>query len=98
MEHFDKEQYQRKLDEVIKQHPVGSLIEGTVIRHMHFGVFVDIGHDPIIGLVRIVDFPDDYPMSPTRYPLQSTIKGVVLDVANGTVYIEVKSSHLAQAI
>ena len=92
----DKEHYQRALNEAIRQYPVGSLIEGTVVRHMQFGVFVDIGHNPVIGLVSVVNFRDDFAMSPEQFPaVGSTIKGIVLGIGSGEIYIGMKPSHLA---
>lgn len=53
--------------EVKQQLPVGSMIEGRVIRHEAYGMFVDIGIE-CEGLIQIVDISDDRPVTPDDYP------------------------------
>ncbi|MCH2046233.1 MAG: S1 RNA-binding domain-containing protein [Saprospiraceae bacterium] len=49
-----------KWEEVKSMYKIGSLITGTVVQHRPFGIFLDLGLGDILGLVRIVDFVDNY--------------------------------------
>jgi ribosomal protein S1 len=88
--------------EVEKRFPIGHCIQGKVIIHTHFGVFVDIGSPEVRGLVRIPDFKEttDERMLPEYYPpIHSVIKGVVLGYThhNCQVVISMKPSLVKQA-
>jgi ribosomal protein S1 len=52
--------------EVKQQFPVGSMIEGRVIRHEAYGMFVDIGLE-CEGLIQIVDIKDEGRATPDDY-------------------------------
>jgi predicted RNA-binding protein with RPS1 domain len=41
------------------KYPIGTFINGTIVSHRHFGAFVDIYDDEVIGLIEIVDFQDE---------------------------------------
>jgi ribosomal protein S1 len=59
---------QQDWETIQSKYPIGQLIQGTVVQHMPFGVFIDIGESGVLGLVRIVDFLDEGRMTPDRYP------------------------------
>lgn len=82
--------------EVKQQLLVGSMIEGRVIRHEAYGVFVDIGLE-CEGLIQIVDISDDRPVTPEDYPpIGTRVVARVLGFKenNRQVHLGVKPSQL----
>lgn len=47
---------------------VGATLEGVVLEHKPFGIFLDIGQEQILGLIQIVDFNSQGRMEQTQYP------------------------------
>lgn len=41
-----------------KIYPINSIVQGTVAHHAHFGFFVDISDNDVVGLIEIVNFID----------------------------------------
>jgi len=79
-----------------RQLPVGSIVEGRVLRHEAYGLFVDIGLE-CEGLIQIVDISDDRPVTPDDYPpLGALVVARVLGFKeNGRqVWLGIKPSHL----
>ena len=69
-----------ELLDFLQQYQVGDFIEGTVIQHQQFGVFLDLNVPPILGLVRIVSFKNQGPMSPELLPRIGTkVRGIITD-------------------
>ena len=97
IEAIDKSMEWAKLKTELK---IGQIIEGKVLAHWPFGIFVDIGR-PFVGLVEIVNFKErGERMSPTEYPaLGSAIKCVVMQFAdhNFQVRLSVRPSDLKAA-
>jgi ribosomal protein S1 len=59
-------------------HPIGTLIEGRVEHYAPFGVFVDIGHRQVRGIILVPEFNEEGIMSPENYPpMGSKVVGVV---------------------
>jgi ribosomal protein S1 len=58
--------------DVKQQLPVGSMIEGGVIRHEAYGMLVDIGLE-CEGLIQIVDIKDEGRATPDDYPSIGTL-------------------------
>jgi len=92
----------RKLDwkEIKTLYPVGSKITGKVEHHAPFGIFLDIGHPVVKGLIQITDFLDEGVMSPRMYPpIGHVIKAVVLAYTpdqRNQIWLSVKPSVLSQ--
>ena len=79
-----------------RQLPVGSIVEGRVLRHEAYGLFVDIGVE-CEGLIQIVDISDDKPVTPDDYPpIDALVVARVLGFKeNGhQVRLGIKPSHL----
>ena len=87
-------------DEAKKRFPVGARVRGVVIRHLPFGIFVDLGDPVALGLVQITDFVDAGPMTPELYPaVGASIEAVVLGhTGDGRkqVWLGMKPSHLTK--
>lgn len=65
-------------DNLKKLLQVGQIIEGVVLQHEPFGIFVDLGYD-YQGVVQITDFKDSGVMTPDQYPdIGQSITAVVL--------------------
>lgn len=81
------------------KYPVGSLLTGTVERHFPFGIFLDIGHPLVKGLVQIIDFLDEGTMTEELYPSIGTeVKAFVFGYAtwNNQIKLGMKPSQLKQ--
>ena len=78
----------------------GQIVDGKVLAHWPFGIFVDIGK-PFVGLVEIVNFKEKGErMTATEFPeLGTPIKCVVVQFAdhNFQVRLSVKPSDLMKA-
>jgi ribosomal protein S1 len=76
----------------------GTFVQGKVIKHMPFGIFLDIGEPGVKGLIRIVDFLDESAMSEDLYPeLDSTVGGIVYEYSqkeNGQINLDATPSVL----
>jgi ribosomal protein S1 len=67
-------------DDIKAKYKIGTFVQGKVIKHMHFGIFLDIGEPGVKGLVRIVDFVDEGDMNEDLYPeIGSTVGGIVYE-------------------
>lgn len=88
-------------EEIEKIYPIGFKLTGTVEHHAPFGIFVDIGHHGVKGLVQITDYLDGGVMSVDKYPvLGSIIDAVVLGYTEDDrdqIWLSVKPSILAQS-
>jgi ribosomal protein S1 len=64
----------KKIDwnKVKEQYSIGKIIEGRVMSHRPFGVFLDIGDLDIIGIIGVIDFLND-DNSSRPYPKIDTI-------------------------
>jgi ribosomal protein S1 len=83
---------------IAELYPIGSVIEGKVVHHAPFGMFLNIGHPYILGLVNIVEFLDEGRMTPDQYPpVDTLVKGVVLAYTphNKQVRVSMKPATLA---
>ena len=60
---------------LVKNYPVGSIVEGTVTKLVPFGAFVELG-DGIEGLVHISEMSERY----IKHPLEAVSVGDVVDV------------------
>jgi hypothetical protein len=68
-----------------KRYPLGCRIRGTVLDHMPFGIFVDIGDPEALGVVLIVEFVDDGRMTPEMFPaIGESVESVVVGWSNST--------------
>lgn len=61
----------------------GHEVEGVVLRHAHFGIFVDLGEGPtIVGLVLLPEMPQEMSRPPEGVlrlpPIGSCVRGYVL--------------------
>lgn len=89
-------------DEVKSQLKPYDFVEGTVLRHEQYGVFVDIGCS-FLGLLSVVDFldnPDEGGREKVEYPPVGTVvKAVVLHFrdSNQQIFLGVKPRQLSEA-
>jgi hypothetical protein len=85
-------------DEAKRRFPVGSRVQGTVVDHRPFGIFVDVGDPVALGLVSITDFCDEGRMTVEQYPpIGSSIEAVVLGHTNDgrkQIWLGLKPSQL----
>jgi len=87
--------------EVKLLYPIGRQIVCTVEQHMRFGVFVDIGHSVIKGLIEIIEFVDDGIMDYKQYPeIGAKIRAVILDYTphNNQIRLSTKPSLLKTSV
>ncbi len=67
----------------------GTFVQGKVIKHKPFGIFLDIGEPGVIGLIRIVDLVDEGEMNKDFYPeIGSTVGGIVYEYS-GKEYAQI---------
>ncbi len=74
-----------------REFPIGKVLEGRVIKHWPFGVFLDIEHESFIGLIRIVDMGFKSPANSDMFPkIGSLVEGEILgcDFSNGQVVLK----------
>ena len=79
---------------------IGTKVQGKVLRHAPFGIFVSLPGIPFDGLVQITDFKDTGRMTPNEYPaLESTIDAVVLGFkeTGNQIRLGMKSSRMNRA-
>ena len=84
-------------EDISINYPIGNLIIGIVEHHAHFGIFLNIGHPVVKGLVLIMEFMDEGIMKPELYPLIGTeVRGVILGYTdyNNQIKISLKPSRL----
>ncbi len=77
-------------NKIIKEFPPGMVAKGRVIRHLPFGIFLDIEHETFIGLIRIIDMGFKSPANADMFPkIGSLVEGVVFgcDFGNGQVVL-----------
>jgi ribosomal protein S1 len=80
-------------------YPISRIITGKVIRHLPFGIFLDIGSDTYKGLIPIIHFLDEGRMTPDQYPkLETMVKAIIIGYVHEEhtrqVYLSVKPSLL----
>jgi ribosomal protein S1 len=84
------------------KYKIGQILQGKVIRHTPYGVFLDIGEVEVKGLIRIPDFLDDGAMNEEMYPeIGSQVTGVVTGYNEANRYevcLNAKPSILHQAL
>jgi ribosomal protein S1 len=89
-------------ENVKSKYKIGQIVQGKVVRHMPFGVFLDIGEQGVLGLVRIVDFLDEGGMNEEQFPVIGTnISGVVYEYSqqeDAQINLSAKPSDLQQAL
>ncbi|MFK7906869.1 MAG: S1 RNA-binding domain-containing protein [Chitinophagales bacterium] len=86
--------------EILDKYNCGDLVEGIVIRHRDFGIFLDIGEEGVSGLIEIVHFLDKESMDPSNYPvIGSKIAGVIISFHddNRQIRLSVRPSDIAAA-
>ncbi len=92
----------RDWEQVKLKYKIGQVLQGKVLRHEAYGVFLDIGEAEIKGLIRIPDFLDDGAMSEEMYPeIGSQVTGVVIGYNDANKYevcLNAKPSILHQAL
>jgi len=87
----------KKWHNIKLKYKIGDFVEGKVIRHEPFGIFLDLGEDSILGFVRIVNFIDKGQMTPNKYPpigKKITAKIVELTDHNFQINLSIKPSDL----
>jgi ribosomal protein S1 len=50
------------------EYPLGDILEGCVVAHWPFGIFLDIGSSEVLGIIQITDFLDEGRMKMEMYP------------------------------
>lgn len=64
--------------------PIGSVVEGEVVSHQPYGIFIHLGYE-YLGLVSITKFLDVGRMTPEQYPpLGSRVQAVVIAFRDDT--------------
>jgi len=89
-------------NEIMTDYPIGSVIKGKIEYHAPFGVFVDVGHPILKGLIQIIDFLDEGRMTPDQYPalgteISAVVLGYTADKSN-QIWLSVKPSIMKKAI
>jgi ribosomal protein S1 len=84
------------------RYKLGDFIQGSVVFHAPFGVFVTLDEPSVKGLIKIPDFLDEGEMSETMYPEIGTAIGAVVVGYNESncseVYLSAKPSVLHRAL
>jgi ribosomal protein S1 len=92
----------RDWEQVKLKYKIGQVLQGKVLRHEPYGVFLDIGEAEIKGLIRIPDFLDDGAMGEEMYPeIGSQVTAVVIGYNDANKYevcLNAKPSILHQAL
>ncbi len=65
--------------EIERLFPVESIVNCTVKWHVRFGVFVEIGHPVVLGLIELTEFLDERGVQPEFPPIGSYLQAVVFD-------------------
>lgn len=89
--------FSKKWKEVTEKYSYGDLLEGVVVHHAPFGVFLNIGEEEILGFVRIVNFLDVGRMTPDKYPvIGEKVNGIIVEFTehNKQVCLSLKPSDL----
>jgi len=55
-------------EQIKSKYRIGQFLQGKVVSHKPYGVFLDIGEPEVKGLIRIPDFLDEGDMSQEMYP------------------------------
>lgn len=66
-------------NEVERLYPVGSIVACKAKFHVNFGVFVNIGHPIVSGLIELTEFTDERNVQPEFPPVGSYLEAVVFD-------------------
>lgn len=77
---------------------IGDKVQGIVVAHQPYGVFVELSMTTAQGLIEIPNFKDAGRMTPDQYPaLGTTVVAVVLGFkeSGNQVWLGVKPSQLA---
>jgi ribosomal protein S1 len=93
--------YQR-WEQIKSKYKIGKLLQGKVVSHKPYGIYLDIGESEVKGLIRIPDFLDDGAMTEEIYPeIGSQVSGVVIGYNETNKYevcLNAKPSILHQAL
>lgn len=82
---------------VKSKYQFGQIIQGKVIMHMPFGVFVDIGEEEVLGFIRVVNLTDKEAQDPytSDYPeIGKEVNAVIVDFTdhNQQICLSLKAS------
>lgn len=83
-----------------KRLQIGQIIEGIVLQHEPFGIFVDVGYD-YQGIVQITDFKDSGVMTLDQYPdIGQRVSAVILGFKESgqQIWLGMKPSQLNQLL
>ena len=85
--------------EVERLFPVGSIVNCKAKFHVNFGVFADIGHPVVMGLVEVTEFLDEAYVQPEYPPIGSYFPAVVFDYRpeNNEIKLIAKPSVIEKA-
>ena len=90
------------LNELKLLYPINTRVKCVVEHHATFGVFVDIKHPIVKGLIQITDFLDEGLMNVEKYPpTGATIEAVVLGYTQddrNQIWLSVKPSLLNSSL
>ena len=79
---------------------VGSIVEGTVIAHLQFGIFLEL-NEAFVGLIQITHFREaGERMTAREYPeMGANVRAVVIDFrdSNHQIALSARPSDLAKA-
>lgn len=81
--------------EILEEFERGDFIEGMVVRHEPYSVFLDLNYEPVLGLIRIVSFRDEGRMTPELFPeIGTKVRGIItgFNEANLQVNLSIKPS------
>lgn len=80
------------------KYKVGDIIEGKVLTHEDYGIFLDVNEDSIEGMIRITKFPEEGPTPRSEFPPIGTfVKGILCQLYRGDEYLQLslKPRHFA---
>jgi len=85
-------------NDIEKRYPIGTVVAGIVEQHFPFGIFLDLGHPLVKGLVQIIDFLDEGTMTQAKYPpIGTKVNAIVFGYAtwNNQIKLGMKPSQLS---
>lgn len=69
-------------EKIENQYPIGKIIDCKIISTHHFGVYVDVNSDEVVGFVSVIDFSKKN-RSEIKYPeIDSIVPAVIIDYSN----------------
>ena len=81
--------------EILNKYSICDLVEGTVILHRHYGVFLDIGEEDIWGFIDIGQFIEYKAITSDKFPaIGSKVTAVIVafDESAKEIRLSVKPS------